>query len=370
MSRALFILLTGLLPIFGAACSQPPPPAISWTAEPAPGRPILYKFATAWCPYCARLDETVFSDPRVIALAREFSTVYVDGDRSASDALIKKYEVKGYPTIIFTRPDGSAIVTTNDDPDPDHFLTLMQIALGRTDPARKIALDAAQKEAELPLTYLDKGKATKNPNEQRRIWEEGLSLCQDYLRTPSETSITRYEMAPDYIDAEVELYQALGRPEAAARARRDGALLLLNRIKAAPQPAVVKSLFSPAILLLTDSGFYREARKLAGSAINAFPREPLYHRRLAEVYVASLEGDYSRERVVKKALHEYGLAMRYGYGRNLLKTADGYSDLLVKLGKTDETREVIQTAIAAVDWSTNTRKKELALKTKLETKLH
>lgn len=312
----------------------------------------------------------MFSDPRVIALAREFSTVYVDGDKSSSDALMKKYEIKGYPTIIFARPDGTVIVTTHDDPDSDHFLELMQIALGRSDPARKTVLDAAQKEAELPLTYLDKGRTTKEPAEQRRIWEEGLSLCQDYLRTPSETSITRYEMAPDYIDAQVELYQALGRPEEAGRARRDGALMLLSRIKAAPQPAAAKSLFSPAILLLTESGLYRESSKLAGSAINAFPREPLYHRRLAEVYVASLEGDYARERIVKKALHEYGLAMRYGYGRNLLKTADGYSDLLLKLGKADEARAVIQTAIAAVDWSTNTRKKELALKTKLESKPH
>ncbi|MGB7297038.1 MAG: cytochrome c biogenesis protein CcdA [Candidatus Aminicenantales bacterium] len=76
------------------------------------GLPIFINSFADWCIPCKELDVLTFSHREVIAASREFVMLKADltstKDESAK-AFTKKYGIKGVPTLIFLKPDGSEI---------------------------------------------------------------------------------------------------------------------------------------------------------------------------------------------------------------------------------------------------------------------
>jgi uncharacterized protein YyaL (SSP411 family) len=92
-----------------AAALQPRP----W-AEPAfaealrLGRPVLLSLSAVWCHWCHVMDETSYSDPRVIAAVNEhFVPVRVDNDRHPD--VNRRYNMGGWPTTAFLAPSGDVL---------------------------------------------------------------------------------------------------------------------------------------------------------------------------------------------------------------------------------------------------------------------
>lgn len=88
------------------------------------------------------------------------------------------------------------------------------------------------------------------------------------------------------------------------RVQRDMGLRMLGQIRSSPQPAAAQPLLAPAITLLIRGQLYKEARRLAGTAINAFPNNPLYHQLLADAYRATIEAGEGSRRTEKKMHYE------------------------------------------------------------------
>jgi protein disulfide-isomerase len=72
-----------------------------------------------WCGWCIKLNNEVFSKPEFTAYAKK-NIVAVEVDfpnkkklsaeqKKANDALAKKYEIKGYPTIIVLDGEGKKV---------------------------------------------------------------------------------------------------------------------------------------------------------------------------------------------------------------------------------------------------------------------
>ncbi len=98
------------------------------------GRPVFIDSFADWCIPCKEMDKRTFSRPEVIGLSREFTMLKADLTSKKDPAVgefYKKYRIKGVPTLIFIRPDGTEIVELRGagfEPK-DVFLAKMKRAL-------------------------------------------------------------------------------------------------------------------------------------------------------------------------------------------------------------------------------------------------
>lgn len=72
-------------------------------------KPVIMDFSATWCAPCRELDDITFHDPAVVTKSADFVMVKIDltsGDNPVYQKLVKEYEVKGVPTVIFFDPMG------------------------------------------------------------------------------------------------------------------------------------------------------------------------------------------------------------------------------------------------------------------------
>ncbi len=84
------------------------------------GRPVLLSLSAVWCHWCHVMDETSYSDPRVIAAINEhFVPVRVDNDRHPD--INRRYNMGGWPTTAFLAASGDVLTGATYLP-PDQLL--------------------------------------------------------------------------------------------------------------------------------------------------------------------------------------------------------------------------------------------------------
>src|SRR5665811_540340 len=89
----------------------------------ATDRPVLLSISAVWCHWCHVMDETTFSDERVIGRLNEaFVPVRVDNDRRPD--INRRYNMGGWPTVAFLTPDGEVLTGATYVP-PDQFLGVL-----------------------------------------------------------------------------------------------------------------------------------------------------------------------------------------------------------------------------------------------------
>ncbi len=85
-------------------------PAVAFATAQAAGRPVMLEFTSKTCLPCLQMERTTFRDPVVLdALATRivplrFDMTFPDQEKLA---LAEKYQVVGWPTILFAAPDGT-----------------------------------------------------------------------------------------------------------------------------------------------------------------------------------------------------------------------------------------------------------------------
>lgn len=71
---------------------------------------VMIDFITDWCKWCIETDRKVYTNPEVAAFANANQINWkIDAEKGEGPDLAKKYGVKGFPTIVFTNPEGEEI---------------------------------------------------------------------------------------------------------------------------------------------------------------------------------------------------------------------------------------------------------------------
>ena len=84
------------------------------------GRPVLLSLSAVWCHWCHVMDETSYSDQRVIAAVNEhFVPIRVDNDRHPD--VNRRYNMGGWPTTAFLAASGD-VLTGGTYLPPDQML--------------------------------------------------------------------------------------------------------------------------------------------------------------------------------------------------------------------------------------------------------
>ncbi len=96
------------------------------------GRPVFVYWGAVWCPPCNQLKATLFNRADFQQRAKLFVPVYIDGDAPGAQQLGTRFKVRGYPTTIVLRPDGSEITRLPGEVDPQRYLDVLGAALKAT----------------------------------------------------------------------------------------------------------------------------------------------------------------------------------------------------------------------------------------------
>ena len=95
---------------------------------------VLADLSAIWCSTCRRLDQKVFSDPRVrdrINGQFVFSRIEYESDEGV--AFRERYGVKGFPVLLVLDAEGEAVGRLPVVFDADRFLEIL-IGFGERDP--------------------------------------------------------------------------------------------------------------------------------------------------------------------------------------------------------------------------------------------
>lgn len=179
-------------------------------------KPIMIDFYADWCGPCKMMDNKTFSDDRVVALTEQFVSLKIDGDANA--VLTRKYNVDGYPTILFMKSDGKKLHTIGGFRGPEDFLFAMNAVLKGMSPDewiqaiikkgpanaeenRIVGMHYLEKnELEQAVGYLEKAEAglTGKERDQLRQYLPLIYLELDQV-DKAETALERYkaDAAPD-----------------------------------------------------------------------------------------------------------------------------------------------------------------------------
>jgi thioredoxin-related protein len=117
--------------------------AISWhrnlnsalRASSSRGKPVLVDFYTDWCGWCKKMDKDTYSHAGVKKEAANFICVKVNGDKNRD--LVRKYNIKAYPTTLFLNSKGVAIERVRGYVPPSRFLPKMKAIATRYKPTSK-----------------------------------------------------------------------------------------------------------------------------------------------------------------------------------------------------------------------------------------
>lgn len=85
------------------------------------GKYVFVDFEAQWCGWCKKMDAKTFADPKVAkVLGDNFICVKVDADKNPD--LIRRYGVRGYPTVAFLNSNGVSVNQLSGYRDPKAFL--------------------------------------------------------------------------------------------------------------------------------------------------------------------------------------------------------------------------------------------------------
>jgi len=93
----------------------------------AANKPVFLYWGAVWCPPCNQIKATVFNRADFIERSKLFVPVYLDGDTPGAQKLGTRFKVRGYPTMILFKSDGSELMRIPGEVDAAKYMELLDL---------------------------------------------------------------------------------------------------------------------------------------------------------------------------------------------------------------------------------------------------
>ncbi|PHV10717.1 thioredoxin family protein [Chitinimonas sp. BJB300] len=112
-------------------------------------KPLFLYWGANWCPPCNQVKATIFNRQEFIERSRAFIPVYIDGDSPGAQKLGTQFKVRGYPTMILFKPDGTELTRLPGEVDADRYLQTLTLGLSAARPVKATLASALRNDKPL-----------------------------------------------------------------------------------------------------------------------------------------------------------------------------------------------------------------------------
>lgn len=150
----------------------------------AANKPVFLYWGAVWCPPCNQIKATVFNRQDFIERSQLFVPVYLDGDTPGAQKLGAQFKVRGYPTMILFKPDGTELTRLPGEVDALKYMEVLGLGLASSSSV-KDSLAAA----------LGNRAATLSPEAWRLLAYYAWDQDEAQLVPPKERAATLRKLA-------------------------------------------------------------------------------------------------------------------------------------------------------------------------------
>lgn len=101
-------------------------------------KPLFLYWGAVWCPPCAQVKKTIFSQREFIEKTKLFIPVYLDGDTESAQIWADRLDISGYPTMLVLSPQGREVLRLPTGLQIEAFNNVLDDALAQMVPIGEV----------------------------------------------------------------------------------------------------------------------------------------------------------------------------------------------------------------------------------------